>query len=297
MKKLSILLLLPGLLFCTSSLWADRALVERGHYIFDAAGCGSCHAGVKPLVGGRPIETPFGTFYSPNITPDKKYGIGAWSEEDFVRALRHGRNRKNQHLFPAFPYTSFTGMTRADMAALYAYLMTQPAYPVKNKPHDLRPLFKSRAMVGQWKIANFRRGPFKSERSRSRITIPVEKSGNALGHCGECHTPRGMLGGMNRSRLMAGNRKGPGDIPVPNITPDKNTGIGHWKLHDLFNFFDRGVKPDGSSASGRMAEVLGSSSMRLTAADKRALATYLKSLPPIRDDVYSDDNPFTGGGH
>ena len=102
---------------------------------------------------------------------------------------------------------------------------------------------------------------------------------------------------MNRSRLMAGNRKGPGGIPVPNITPDKNTGIGHWKLHDLFNFFDRGVKPDGSSVSGRMAEVLGGSSMRLTPADKRAIAVYLKSLPPIRNDVYTEYNPFSGSGH
>jgi len=297
MKKLHLLLLLPGLLFSTSSSWADRALVERGHYIFDAAGCGSCHAGVKPLAGGRPIETPFGTFYSPNITPHKKYGIGAWSEEDFVRALRHGKNPKNQHLFPAFPYTSFTGMRREDIVALRAYLMTQPAYAVKNKPHKLPPLFKSRAMVGQWKAANFRPGPYKTDASKSREWNRGAYLANSLGHCGECHTPRGMLGGMNRSRHMAGNRKGPGGIPVPNITPDKSTGIGHWKLHDLFNFFDRGIKPDGSSASGRMAEVLGSSSMRLTPADKRALATYLKSLRPIRSDVYSNDNPFIGSGH
>ena len=297
MKKLYAMFLLPGLLFSATSSWADRALVERGHYIFDAAGCGSCHAGVKPLAGGRPIETPFGTFYSPNITPDKKYGIGAWSEEDFVRALRHGRMPNNQHLFPAFPYTSFTGMTREDMHALYAYLMTQPAYAVKNKPHKLPPLFRSRAMVGQWKAVNFRPGPFKPDRSESREWNRGAYLANALGHCGECHTPRGMLGGMNRSRLMAGNRKGPGGIPVPNITPDRNTGIGLWKLHDLFNFFDRGVKPDGSSVSGRMAEVLGASTMRLTPADKRALEVYLMSLQPIRNDVYSNDNPFIGSGH
>lgn len=297
MKKLYALLLLPGLLFSSSGSWADRALVERGHYIFDAAGCGSCHAGVKPLAGGRPIETPFGTFYTPNITPDKKYGIGAWSEEDFVRAMSHGRNRKNQHLYPAFPYTSFTAMSRADMAALYAYLMTQPAYSVKNRPHDLPGIFNSRAMVGQWKIANFRGGPYKPDRSKSREWNRGAYLANALGHCGECHTPRGMFGGVNRSRSLAGNRNGPGGIPVPNITPDKNTGIGHWKLHDLFNFLDRAVKPDGTSASGRMAEVLGSSSMRLTAADKRALSTYLNSLPPIRHDVHSNNNPFVGSGH
>ena len=297
MKKLYAMFLLPWLLFSTSSSWADRALVERGHYIFDAAGCGSCHAGVKPLTGGRPIETPFGTFYSPNITPDKKYGIGAWSEEDFVRALRHGRKPNNQHIFPSFPYTSFTGMTREDMHALYAYLMTQPAYPVKNKPHKLRPLFRSRAMVGQWKVANFRPGPFKQDRSKSKEWNRGAYLANALGHCGECHTPRGMLGGMNRSRPLAGNRKGPGGIAVPNITPDKNTGIGLWKLHDLFNFFDRGLKPDGSSVSGRMAEVLGGSTMRLTPADKRALEVYLMSLQPIQNDVNSNDNPFIGSGH
>ncbi|MEN8213641.1 MAG: cytochrome c [Pseudomonadota bacterium] len=296
MKTLYRMSLLLGLLFSSSSSWADRELVERGHYIFDAAGCGSCHAGVKPLTGGRPIETPFGTFYTPNITPHREYGIGAWSEADFIRALRDGKSPNHEHYFPAYPYTSFTDMTREDMSALYAYLMTQPAYPVKNRPHDLPGIFGSRRMVAQWKLANFRRGPFRPDRSRSRQWNRGAYLVNALGHCGECHTPRGVLGGMNRSRHLAGNRKGPGGIPVPNITPERNTGIGHWKLHDLFNFFDRGVKPDGASASGRMAEVLGTSSMRLTPADKRAIAVYLKSLPPVRNDVYSDVNPFTATG-
>jgi mono/diheme cytochrome c family protein len=284
MKKLSLLLLLQGLLFSNFSVSADRALVERGRYIFDAAGCGACHAGVKPLAGGRPIDTPFGTFYAPNITPDNKYGIGAWSEEDFIRALRYGKSPKNQNYFPSFPYTSYTGMTRRDMLDLYAYLMKQPAYPIKNRPHDLQGIFKSRAMVSQWKIANFRKGPFKPDRSKSKGWNRGAYLANVLGHCGECHTPRGVLGGMIQSRFMAGDRKGPGGIPVPNITPDKNTGIGDWKLHDLYNFFGRGVKPDGSFVTGPMAEVFGGSSKHLTMDDKMAMATYLRSLPPIRGD-------------
>lgn len=297
MKFSQVLFALSLTLVSTFTLGADRALIERGHYIFDAAGCGSCHAGVKPLAGGRPIETPFGTFYTPNISPHEKYGIGAWSEEEFIRALRHGVGPDNTHFYPAFPYTSFTDMTREDMVALRAYIMTQPAYAVKNKPHDLPRIFSSRATVAPWKLTHFRPGPYEPNPSRSAEWNRGAYLANALGHCGECHTSRGLLGGMNSRRHLAGNRKGPGGVRVPNITPDRPTGIGHWQLHDLFNFLDRGVKPDGSKVSGRMAEVLGMSSMRLSAADKRALATYLKSLPPIRNDVHSDYNPFTNGQH
>lgn len=271
---------------------ANNALVERGRYIFTAAGCASCHTHDEVLAGGRPLETPFGIFYPPNITPDREQGIGDWSEADFMRALQEGVNPQGEHYYPAFPYTSYTRMTRADMRALYAYLMTLQPVVRASRTHDLPWFLSSRKLLGLWKAGRFTPGRYQYAPERPADWNRGAYLAQALGHCGECHTPRGLLGGARGNRFLAGTRSGPEGKEVPNITQDRKTGIGDWSPAEQRAFLSSGRLPDGAYTGPLMAEVLGSSSMSLTAADRRALATYLQSLPPIHHDIHYRFDPF-----
>jgi mono/diheme cytochrome c family protein len=152
---------------------ANNALVERGRYIFTAAGCASCHTHDEVLAGGRPLETPFGIFYPPNITPDREQGIGDWSEADFMRALQEGVNPQGEHYYPAFPYTSYTRMTRADMRALYAYLMTLQPVVRASRTHDLPWFLSSRKLLGLWKAGRFTPGRYQYAPERPGIVVPT----------------------------------------------------------------------------------------------------------------------------
>ncbi|WP_211100238.1 c-type cytochrome [Azospirillum halopraeferens] len=258
--------------------------VARGAYVFAAAGCLGCHTDVKGggtlLAGGRALETPFGTFHSPNITPHPQHGIGAWSEADFVRAFRDGRRPDGDALFPAFPYGSYTGMTERDLLDLRAYLFSLPAADTPNRPHDLDPPFGWRFLLPVWQWLYLERGPLADDPSqppewnRGRYLVDV------LGHCGECHTPRSRLGGLDRDAHMAGNRAGPEGEAVPNISPNPERGIGAWSIGDIELFLEIGMMPDGDFAGGSMGEVITNSTSKLTAEDRRAIAVYLKSLPP-----------------
>lgn len=258
----------------------------RGEYLFNAAGCYGCHTdekgGGKPLAGGRPLATPFGTFYPPNITPDPDHGIGRWSDADFVRALREGKGREGEPLYPAFPYTSYTRMTDRDLSDLKAYLFTREAVSTPNKPHELAPPFSWRfALAGwQWLYLNAV-GPRPDDPSKppewNRGRYLVE----AVAHCGECHTPRTALGGPDRDRPLAGSPKGPDGDKVPNITPHPKAGIGSWSPGDIALLLEIGLLPDGDVAGGAMAEVVRNSTSKLTAEDRAAIAAYLKSIPPL----------------
>jgi mono/diheme cytochrome c family protein len=285
---LSVLLLLAGL----QPASADDALVERGRYIFTAAGCASCHTQDQWLGGGRPLDTPFGTFYPPNISPDVEQGIGGWSEADLTRALEQGVSPQGEHYYPAFPYTSYTRMSRADMQALYAYLMTRQPVARASRAHDLPWFLSSRPLLGLWKAGRFVPGRYEYDPDRPDDWNRGAYLAQALGHCGECHTPRGLLGGMRGNRYLAGTRSGPEGRMVPNITQDRKTGIGDWSPAEQRAFLSSGRLPDGGYTGPLMAEVLGSSSMSLTAADRRALATYLQSLPPIHHDIHYQFDPF-----
>jgi mono/diheme cytochrome c family protein len=275
----------------TASPAASDELLERGQYIFFAAGCIACHTADLPLAGGRAIGSPFGTFYSSNITPDEQHGIGGWTQDDLIRALREGISPGGEHYYPAFPYPSFTKMTREDIMALYAYIMAQPAVPRKNRAHELIAFLSNRALIAHWKRGRFRPGVLQPDLRESRDWNRGQYLAIALGHCTECHTPRDILGGPLTEQYLSGARGGPGGDQVPNITPDPQTGIGNWSHEELETFLSTGRKPDGCYTSGLMLEVLGTSCTRLTEDDRHALATYLQSLRPIHRDLEVTQEP------
>jgi len=291
-KQLAAVLGLTGCICITSTALASGELLEHGKYVFYAAGCISCHTRDELMAGGRPLDTPFGTFYPPNITPQREYGIGAWTEKEFVRALREGMSPQGQDYYPAFPYPSYTRMTNQDMQALYAYLMTLPKSSRKIRPHNLYWPFSSRDMISYWKAGRFVPGEFSADPDKSPQWNRGAYLATALGHCSECHTPRDYLGTLRGDRYLAGTCMGPDGRRVPNITPDRQTGIGDWTYEELKTFLKAGRKPDGGYTDSLMAEVLGTSCMRLTEYDLDALAFYLQSLPPISNDLDTLCAPF-----
>ena len=264
----------------------DAARAQRGEYLLHAGGCVGCHTDTKnsgtPLAGGRELKTPFGSFFGPNITPHPTAGIGRWSEAQFRRALREGVRPDGAHYFPAFPYTSFTGMTDADIGDLWAYLQTVPASAQPNREHELGFPFNIRlAMIG-WKALFFTPGEFRPDPSKSPEINRGAYLVNALGHCGECHTPRNFAGGLDRSKFLAGGVLDGG--VVPNITPHPETGIGKWSPGDVADLLKMGMTPDGDFVGGEMAEV-SKEMAKLTDDDVKAIVAYLRSLPPINNAV------------
>ena len=268
---------------------ADEAAVVRGKYVFDAAGCAGCHTDTKNkgrlLAGGRALKTRFGVFYSPNITPHAEHGIGAWSDEDFLRALRHGVAPDGSHYFPVFPYTSYTGIADADLGDLKAYIFSLPAVARPNQPHEAGPPFGWRFLVPFWKWLNFTPGPFAPDPGRDEAWNRGAYLVEALGHCGECHTPRDTLGAAIPDMKLAGAPSGPEGGVVPNITPDEKTGIGGWSASDLISLFKMGMKPDFDFVGGAMGEVVANSTSRLGDTDLAAVIAYLRSLVPIRHEI------------
>lgn len=271
---------------------SDEAAARRGEYIFNAAGCDGCHTDVKdkgaPLAGGRRLTTPFGVFIGPNITPDPDHGIGKWTLADFTRALREGINPHGDPLYPAFPYTSFTRMTDADIADLWAYLRTVPPADTANKPHELNFPYSWRWLTGIWRALYFSPGKFEpgdppksvdaKEADRWRRGAYLVR---AVSHCGECHTPRGSLGAMDEGRFLAGSSTGAEGDPTPNITPDPATGIGGWSRSDIEGYLAIGMDPNGDFAGSAMADVIKRSTGKLTPEDRKAIALYIKSVRPI----------------
>lgn len=269
------------LIAAPGAVWA--ADLERGKYLLHAGNCISCHTDLKNkgplLAGGRALKTPFGTFYGPNITPDKETGIGAWSDADFVRALRQGVSPKGEHYFPVFPYTSFTRITDADLLDLKAYLFSLAPVKRANTPHDVAFPFGYRFPLFGWKLLNFRQGPDAADADRGSYLA------NALGHCAECHTQRNIMGALKRPMWMAGSQDGAEGKPAPNITPDKDTGIGEWSVRDLTYFLETGTTREGDVVGGLMAEVVEHGTGHLNEADRQAMTAYLRALPPIANKI------------
>lgn len=231
-----------------------------------------------PFAGGRSLESPFGTFFVPNITPDPRTGIGKWSDEEFVQAFWEGVNPKGDHYFPAFPFTAYTGVAREDLLAIKAYLFSLDPVEQENREHDLPFLLSSRGAAGAWKARYFKPGRFVPDPDQSEQWNRGAYLVRHLGHCGECHTPRTRLGAIRDTHELRGNADGPGDEKVPNITADREEGIGSWSLSDIEYFLDIGMLPDGDFTGGSMAEVIDDNTSHLTREDRLAIATYLKSL-------------------
>jgi len=252
--------------------------------VFNAAGCLGCHTDSKHhgarLAGGRAMPTPYGTFYTPNITPDRDTGIGTWSEQAFEQALRQGISPTGAPYYPAFPYTAYTHLSDQDVSDLKAYLFAQPPVVQTNRLHELAEPFAWRSALWLWRWLFFQPGPLapapeqSAEWQRGRYLVL------ALGHCGECHSPRGWLGDLDPGRAFAGNAQLPDGDKAPNLTPGPQRGLRAWSDADLLDLLDSGVKPDGDVVGGSMAEVVRNSTSKLSDQDRRAMVTYLRALPP-----------------
>lgn len=278
-------------LFCLVSApaYASDDLVENGAYLVKAAGCVGCHTAKRgtPFAGGLGLKTPFGTFFSPNITPHPELGIGSWSDEDFVRALHEGVRPDGARYFPVFPYPSYTRMTREDALAIKAYLFSLAPVEQPNREHDVSFPFSWRLMQRGWRMMNFDEGRFQPDPAQSD---KVNRGGylvKALAHCGECHTPRNIMGGLDNDMFLAGTPDGPEDQLVPNITPHA-TGAADWSERDLVQVMRDGMKPDFDNVQGTMAEAIEDGLKYLTDADLEAIAAYLKTVPPIDNVVKSN---------
>jgi len=267
----------------------DAAAIKRGEYVFDAGGCVSCHTDFNArgprLAGGAGLKTPFGTFFGPNITPHPVHGIGRWSEADFIRAMRDGKAPDGSYYFPVFPYTAFTQITDQDLKDLWAYLASQPAIDKPNRRHEAGFPFSWRPLQAGWRFLNFTPGPFQPDLAKPAEVNRGAYLARALAHCGECHTPRTALGGLDGEKWMAGTRDGPEGAAAPNITPEPETGIGKWSARDITFYLKNGIDPEGDAAGSLMAVVIEHGTSRLTDQDRAAIAAYLKSLPPIKNAV------------
>jgi mono/diheme cytochrome c family protein len=257
---------------------------KRGLYLSKAAGCVGCHTEDKPdaapYAGGRELKTPFGSFYGPNITPHPDAGIGRWNEQDFVRAMREGRRPDGAHYYPSFPYPSFTRITDPDLADLWAYLRTLPPHSRGSRPHELKFPFGWRWLMWGWKLLFFEPGPYTADPARSAAVNRGDYLVDALGHCGECHTPRNFLGGPKRKRHLAGARLGE-NLVAPNLTPTRLRKLGDGEIQEVLQ---TAMTPDGDILSEAMAEVVRNTTNQLTQDDLSALIAYLRALPPLPDE-------------
>lgn len=257
---------------------------KRGEYIFAAAGCASCHlapeadwaAGSLPaLPGGRRFPSPFGTFIAPNISTDTTAGIGAWSDRDIVRAITLGASPEGSHYYPAFPYASFQRAASSDIADLIAYLRTLPAVSSTPPPHEVGFPFNIRRTLAFWKAlftnpAPVLPDPLPDDIARGRYLV------EALGHCGECHTPRNALGGLKRTAWLGGAPHPSGEGRIPNIT----SASLNWSIEEIAAYLQSGFTPEFDVAGGEMIEVIANTS-RLSDDDRMAIARYLKAVPPV----------------
>ena len=254
---------------------------RRGEYLAKAGGCVGCHTEEKndavPFAGGRELKTPFGTFYGPNLTPHPQAGIGRWSEADFIRAMREGDRPDGKNYFPAFPYPSFTKISDPDLRDLWAYLRALPPSARANREHELTFPFGWRFLVTFWKWFFFTPGVLMKAQGLSDIANRGAYLVQALGHCGECHTPRNFLGGPKRDRFLAGG-KGPEGKDVANLTP---TRLNKLSNRDLMDFLTTGLTADGDVPAEAMGEVIRNTTSQLTRDDLGALIAYLRTLPPV----------------
>ena len=272
--------------------------LASGERIFWAGGCVSCHAApgardddVLRLSGGKELRTPFGTFRSPNISPDPVHGIGAWTLLEFVNAMVKGISPEGHHYYPAFPYTAYQHMAIEDIIDLKAFLDTLPASDNDVASHTLNFPYSIRRGIGLWKLLYASHENFQP---RVKQVTPLEIGRYLVegpGHCGACHTPHDLFGGEISSRFLAGGRslELPDDPDgkvewIPNITPHKD-GLGGWSERDISYALESGFDPDFDTFGGSMVAVQ-ENLARLSAADRQAIAVYLKSVAPLATEKY-----------
>ncbi len=265
-----------------SALGPHTPNLDNGKTIFFIGGCASCHATPNQtdktrLGGGVALKSPFGTFYAPNISPDRNDGIGAWSEADFVTAMVKGTAPDGRHYYPAFPYPSYQRMRPDDLRDLLAYLRTLPPVQGRVRGHDLGFPFNIRRTLGVWKFLFLDGAPFMPDPRQSTAWNRGAYLVNGPGHCAECHSPRNLMGGIVRDQRFAGGPSADGEGWVPNITQH---GLSKWSEAQIAKLLETGDMPDGDTIGGEMGKVV-SNVKNLGAADRAAIAAYIKSLPPV----------------
>jgi mono/diheme cytochrome c family protein len=257
--------------------------LENGKTMFYAGGCAACHATPNQedktkLGGGLALKSPFGTFFAPNISPDLNDGIGGWSEANFVSAMRQGTSPDGRHYYPVFPYSSYQRMKLDDVRDLFAYLKALPAVQGKVRDHDLPIHFKIRRVLGMWKFLFLDGREFEPDPAKSAQWNRGAYLVNGPSHCAECHSPRNRLGGIVENQRFAGgpDPEGSGGW-IPNITQAK---IGDYSEREIARILETGELPDGDSVGAAMRAVVRNTG-QLSPADRAAMATYVKSLPPV----------------
>jgi mono/diheme cytochrome c family protein len=262
---------------------ATPALVERGRYLALAGNCAGCHTarGGAPYAGGLGITTPYGTIHASNLTPDDKHGIGTWSAAHFWRAMHNGRSKDGRLLYPAFPYPSFTHVTREDSDALYAYLRSVLAAPTPNAAHRLRFPYNTQAALAVWRALSFTPASFTPDAGQSAEWNRGAYLVEGLGHCIACHGTRNVIGATQDARGLSG-----GMIPgeswyAPSLASNREAGVADWETAHVVQLLRTGTSPRGS-VLGPMADVVYRSTQHLSEGDLSAMASYLKRLPPAQ---------------
>jgi mono/diheme cytochrome c family protein len=269
-------------LLCTAFAFAQAepsaATIARGKALTDAADCAGCHTAdpSRPFAGGKRIDTPFGGIYSPNLTPDRDTGLGAWSDEEFYRALRHGVARDGSRYYPAFPYPNFTKITRDDILAIRAYLATLTPFRNIKPPPELRWPLSYRVVMRGWNFLFFKPGIFEPNQQKSAEWNRGGYLVEGAAHCGGCHTPKNIFGANKRGRAYGG-----GQVQgwfAPRLDSAERSGLKSWSIDDIVEYLQSGR--NGKSHAGKlMAEVVVNSTSKMSDADVRAIAVYLKDLP------------------
>lgn len=277
------------LMLAIASLWLGSAGAAaahnntgaaRGHYLAQLGSCQACHTaeGGQPFAGGYPVKTPFGVIYAPNITPDEKTGLGSWSFADFYRAMHEGLGKDGQYLYPAFPFPSYTKLTRADVRSIWLYLKTVKPVAKADRDAELNWPYSVRRLMRLWRSRYFTKGTFEPDVNQSQAVNRGAYLVQALAHCGACHSPRNDLGAINEQYALAG-----ATVPVdgwlaPNITSNPSLGIGAWSAQSLKSFLSTGRSEDGM-ALGPMRDLVQASLQHLTPGDLDAVVGYLETVP------------------
>jgi mono/diheme cytochrome c family protein len=260
---------------------AGGDLVKRGEYLARAGDCVACHTADKarPFAGGLPIDTPFGTIVTPNITPDPDTGIGQWSDADFLRAMHEGIGKGGERLYPAFPYAEYTKVTDQDVLAIRAYLNTLAPIHYTPPGNSLKFPFNQRWLMVFWNLFNFTEGRFVPDPKQSAEWNRGAYLVQGLAHCEECHTPRNFTQGLKSSSRFSGAMQA--GWHAYNITSDRNSGVGSWSDDELVSYLSTGAAPGRANAAGPMAEVVTDSTQYLTREDLGSIVAYLRAVPPI----------------
>lgn len=257
--------------------------LANGEVVFNIAGCASCHSAPKAegeekllLSGGKRFPTEFGVFIAPNISPDPAQGIGGWNEATFLNAVLNGVSLEGEHYYPAFPYASYARMTASDAADLWAYIQTLPPSSASSQPSEVGFPFSIRRGLGLWKRLHVRTGSIQEIGEADPVLARGRYLVEGPGHCGECHTPRDISGGMVLANWLGGapSPDGPGRIPA---LAGPNAKVGEWSVVDIAEYLRSGFTPEYDSAGGAMVDVI-ENTAKLSDEDRMAIATYLKTL-------------------